>query len=144
MPDTDPLRPVAQERPDPALGSRTSLPIHYPVFVISSRHEMERMARLKGKRFLALSVESAGSSFGVPWWLNVVNTHAELSILDCGDSPTAARQALDLGVGGVICRVNAAQLRTLQSYDRYRGRLLTLRPPSSRSDNLREDPHDSL
>ncbi|MBF0891630.1 hypothetical protein HKD28_09375 [Gluconobacter sp. LMG 1744] len=144
MPDTDPLRPVAQERPDPALGSRTSLPFHYPVFVISSRHEMDRITRLKGNRFFALSVESVGSSFGVPWWLNVMGDHAGLSVLDCGASPIAARQALDCGVGWAICRVNAAQLRALDSYDRYRGRLLTLRPPSSRIHNLREHPHDSL
>ncbi|WP_228121095.1 hypothetical protein [Gluconobacter cerevisiae] len=105
---------------------------------------MDRIVRLKGKHFLALSVESAGSSFGVPWWLNIMNDHAGLSILDCGDSPAVARQALDARVGWAICRVNAAQFRTLESYDQYRGRILTLRPPSSHHDNLREHPHDSL
>ena len=105
---------------------------------------MDLITRLKGDRFLALSVESAGSSFGVPWWLNVMNDYAGLSVLDCGASPSAARLALDCGVGWAICRVNAAQLRTLGSYDRYRGRILTFRPPSSRIHNLREHPHDSL
>lgn len=126
------------------MGSRTSLPVHYPVFVISSRQEMEWLLQSRGKRFLALSSESAGNAFGVPWWLEIVRTQARLSILDCGRSPAIARHALDAGIGWAICQANASQLRTLESYDDYRGRILTLRPPSSSHHNLRERSHDSL
>lgn len=144
MPNTDPPRQEHQERPDPAMGSRTSLPVHYPVFVISSRQEMEWLVQSRGGEFLALSTASAGNAFGVPWWLEIVRAQAGLTILDCGGSPAIARQALDAGIGWAICRVNAPQLRTLEAYDDYRGRILTLRPPSSSRHNLREHPHDSL
>ncbi|WP_231489980.1 hypothetical protein [Gluconobacter roseus] len=144
MPNTDPLRPVHQERPDPGTGSRTSLPVHYPVFVISSRREMEQVILSHGNRFLALSMESAGNSFGIPWWLEITETQKHQSILDCGGSPAIARQALDAGIGWAVCRINAAQFRALETYDRYRGRILTTRPPSSPRHNLREDAHDSL
>ncbi|MFT8809831.1 hypothetical protein [Gluconobacter sp.] len=126
------------------MGSRTSLPIHYPVFVISSRDEMERIIQSRKKRFFALSAESAGNSFGVPWWLEVVGSHAGLSVLDCGGSPAIARQALDARIGWAICRTSAPQLQALEAYAPYRGRILTLRPPSSPGNNLRERAHDSL
>ncbi|MBS1104476.1 hypothetical protein JK202_16040 [Gluconobacter sp. Dm-62] len=118
--------------------------MHYPVFVISSRHEMDQTVQRHGEQFLALSAESAGSSFGIPWWLNVMTAQAGLSILDCGGSPALARQALDAGIGWAICRAGAAQLRALEAYDQYRGRILTFRPPSSCPDNLREHSHDIL
>lgn len=144
MPNTDPLRQDSQERPDPGMGSRTSLPVLYPVFVISSRQEMDRLVQSRGREFLALSVESAGNAFGVPWWLELMGAHVGRSILDCGGSPVIARQALDAGTGWTICRANPPQLRALETYDDYRGRILTLRPPSSACHNLRERPHDSL
>ncbi|MFT8614100.1 MAG: hypothetical protein ABF727_16100 [Gluconobacter oxydans] len=96
------------------------------------------------KPFLALSAESAGNAFGVPWWLEVVGSRAGQSILDCGASPAIARQALDAGVGWAICRVNPAQFLALETYYDYRGRILTFRQPSSRRHILRERPHDSL
>lgn len=144
MPNTDPLRQDHQERPDPGMGSRTSLPVHYPVFMIPSRQEMDQLLLSWDKPFLALSAESAGNAFGVPWWLEVVGSRAGQSILDCGASPAIARQALDAGIGWAICRVSPAQFRTLETYNDYRGRILTFRPPSSRRHNLRERPHDSL
>lgn len=144
MPNTDPLRQDHQERPDPGMGSRTSLPAHYPVFIIPSRQEMDQLLLSWDKPFLALSAESAGNAFGIRWWLEVVRSWAGRSILDCGASPTIARQALDAGIGWAICRVSAAQFRALETYNDYRGRILPLRPPSSCRHNLRERPHDSL
>lgn len=105
---------------------------------------MDRLVQSTGNAFLALSVESAGNAFGVPWWLELVGAQAGLSILDCGASPAIARMALDAGIGWTICRVGPAQFRALETYDEYRGRILTLRPPSSSRHNLRERPHDSL
>ncbi|GEM15508.1 hypothetical protein NBRC3293_0005 [Gluconobacter oxydans NBRC 3293] len=112
--------------------------------MISSRQEMDQMPLSWDKPFLALSAESAGNAFGVPWWLEVVGSRAGQSMLDCGASPAIARQALDAGIGWAICRVSPAQFRALETYNDYRGRILTFRPPSSRRHNLRERPHDSL
>ncbi|MFT8877912.1 MAG: hypothetical protein ABF932_15465 [Gluconobacter potus] len=126
------------------MGSRTSLPVHYPVFMVPSREEMDQLLLSLDKPFLALSAESAGNAFGIPWWLEVVGSRAGRSILDCGASPAIARQALDAGIGWTICRASPAQFRALETYNNYRGRVLTLRPPSSRRHNLRERPHDSL
>ncbi|WP_139064431.1 hypothetical protein [Gluconobacter morbifer] len=80
--------------------------------------------------WLALSPAGAGNSVGIPWWIAVTGSRSGLSILDCGASPAIARNALEAGIGWVVCRGAQAQIRALQTVPAYRERILPCPPPS--------------
>ncbi|WP_231874984.1 hypothetical protein [Gluconobacter thailandicus] len=128
MTDTHPIGLSLQERPEPLIRSSTSQPLTKPVFVISCQADMTNLKTRHPLPFLAMSPMGAGNSFGVPWWLQVVEEERSASILDCGASAALARIALLAGIGWVVCRASPGQLKALYSDELHRERILTGAP----------------
>ncbi|MBM3096692.1 hypothetical protein JRX38_01455 [Gluconobacter cerinus] len=99
-----------------------------PVFSISSYPEIVSLRAQHPQPFLALSPDGAGNSFGIPWWLDVVQEQKALSILDCGASAALARMALLAGIGWVVCQASLQQMRALKSDKLHETRVLVARP----------------
>lgn len=128
MTDTSHPRLPAQERPEPFIRSSAAPSLMLPVFTISSCPEMTRLRAQHPEPFLALSPDGAGNSFGIPWWLDVVQEQKAFSILDCGASAALARMALLAGIGWVVCQASSQQMRALKSDKLQETRVLTARP----------------
>lgn len=100
-------------------------PFPQPVIAISTRPALLRACQYFGEHpFTALSPTHAGASFGVHWWLSLMEGTAIPSLLDCGASTALALEALHAGIAGVICRDFRAGLPS-----GMKGRLLSHRPP---------------
>ncbi|MBS1064352.1 hypothetical protein JK185_15365 [Gluconobacter wancherniae] len=88
----------------------------HPMIEVSSRKAFNAISDIRnGQAFIAVSTQGAGIAFGVPWWVRTLNLQTELSILDCGSSMACAIQALNNGIGWVICR-NAASTPSSSSH----------------------------
>ncbi|QDH24030.1 hypothetical protein D5366_00765 [Neokomagataea tanensis] len=117
-----------QKNPEaPPTSSVSHLPL-VPIYVISSQNDYRRHAHHAVTRWIALSPEHAGAAFGLKWWFSVTDGNYQYSILDCGASAALAQDALNLGVGWVICRAPAAQLAALATNSLFVKRVLTERP----------------
>ncbi|WP_068169219.1 hypothetical protein [Neokomagataea thailandica] len=119
-----------QKNPELPLPSSTTLPSSVAIYTISSQYEQKACATKHPQPWIALAPEHSGAALGILWWLQVVGDQAPLSILDCGASAALAQQALNAGIGWVICRTTSAQIKALSSAPSWTGRILNQRPNS--------------
>jgi len=103
-----------------------------PAVIIHGLNDVNRVMAL-GQPVLLLSGPGAGLYGGCLWWLELLRA-AEFSgpsLLDCGDAPGRAVEAVRLGVPGIILTCEPALFEAVEELAAIRGAVLAAaRPPA--------------
>lgn len=86
-----------------------------------------------GRPFTLLSAPGAASFGGCGWWAALIEAAGFTgpSLLDCGDAPGRAVEALRLGLPGIVLTCEAAAYATVAELAQHAGaRLLPVAPPA--------------
>ena len=103
-----------------------------PAIIVHGLAELQA-AMAPGLRFTLLSAPGAANFGGCAWWAELIAAGGFTgpALLDCGDAPGRAAEALRLGLGGIVLACEPAAFAVVAGIAASCGaRLLAAAPPA--------------